>query len=118
MTHRFADRLEPATFSDDPPIGAGASDDYTDWVYLPERLFYRMLDLGRAYDLHILPSLHLYDRNELDRDRTASLIEELEFLADVVNDRALTGAITVLRDAASRAARSPLDSTRFFIEGP
>ncbi len=71
-----------------------------------------------AYDLHVLPSLHPHRRNELDHDRTASLIEELEFLVEVVNDPALLAAIAVLRDAASRVLRDPIRSKNFLIEGP
>ena len=59
-----------------------------------------------------------YDRNELDHKRTASLIDELDFLAEVVGDRDLLEKVVVLRDAALVAARNPLRSTKFFIEGP
>ena len=40
--------------------------------------FHRVQHLARAYDLHVLPSLHPHRRNELDHDRTGSLIQELE----------------------------------------
>ena len=118
MSDRFADRLDPAPYAQDEPVGAGTSEDYSGWVYVSDRLFDRMQHLARGYDLHILRGLHPYDRNELDHDRTASLIDELEFLAEVVNDRALLEAITVLRDAAFLSVRNPLTSKKFFIEGP
>jgi hypothetical protein len=118
VSDRFGDRLDPATYAQDEPVGAGTSPDFSGWVYVSDRLFARMQHLARAYDLHVLPGLHPYDRNELDHDRTASLIDELEFLTEVVNDPVLLEAITVLRNAASLATRNPLTSTRFFIEGP
>jgi hypothetical protein len=118
VSDRFGDRLDPAAYAQDEPVGAGTSPDFSGWVYVSDRLFDRMQHLARAYDLHVLPGLHPYNRNELDHDRTASLIDELEFLTEVANDRALLEAIAVLRDAALLAARSPLTSTRFFIEGP
>jgi hypothetical protein len=118
VSDRFADRLDPNSYASDEPVGAGTSDDYSGWVSIPERLFTRMQHLGRAYDLHILPGLDPYERNELDHERTASLIDELDFLAEVVSDRALLETIAVLRDAALLAARNPLRSTKFFIEGP
>jgi hypothetical protein len=118
VSDRFADRLDPGTYASDEPVGAGTSNDYKGWVSIPERLFHRMQHLGRAYELHILPGLDPYDRNELDQDRTRSLIDELEFLAQVATDRALLEVIAILRDAALDAARNPLRSTKFFIEGP
>ena len=118
MSDRFADRLDPATYAQDEPVGAGTSDDYSGWVYVPDRLFERIQHLARAYDLHVLPGLDPYHRNELDHDRTTGLIEELEFLGDVVNDPPLLKAIEVLRNAASLAARNPLASRMFLIEGP
>lgn len=118
MNDRFADRLDPKTYASDEPVGAGTSDDYSGWVSIPGRLFDRMQNLARAYELHILPGLDPYDRNELDHDRTASLIDELEFLAKVVSDRALLDKIAVLRAAALQAHRNPLHSAKFFIEGP
>ena len=118
MSDRFADRIDPATYAADEPVGAGMSGDYSDWIYVAERLFDRMQHLARGYDLHVLSSLHPIRRNELDHDRTASLIEELEFLAEVANDPALFAAIAVLRDAASRALRDPIRSKKFLIEGP
>jgi len=118
VSDRFADRLDPSTYASDEPVGAGTGDDYEGWVWIPERLFHRMQYLGRAYELHILPRLDPNDRNELDRDRTTSLIDELEFLAQVVTDRTLLENVAILRDAALDAARNPRHSTKFFIEGP
>jgi hypothetical protein len=110
--------VDPATYAHDERVGAGTSDDYSGWVYVPDRLFDRMQHLARAYDLHILPGLHPYHRNELNHERTASLIDELEFLAGIVSDGALIEAIVVLRDAASVALRSPRSSKTFLVEGP
>ena len=118
MNDRFADRLDPKTYASDEPVGAGTSDDYSGWVYVPDRLFDRIQHLARGYDLHVLPGLDPHRRNELDRHQAASLIDELEFLGRVVNDQALVEAITVLRDAASRTSRDPLGSKKFFVEGP
>ena len=118
MNDRFADRLDPGTYASDEPVGAGTTDDYSGWVSIPERLFHRMQHLARAYDLHILPGLDPYERNELDYERAASLVDELQFLGQVVTDRALLEQIGVLQDAALSATRSPLRSTKFFIEGP
>jgi hypothetical protein len=118
VSDRFTDRLDPATYAADEPVGAGTSDDYSDWVYVPDRLFDRVQHLARAYDLHVLPSLHPHRRNELNHDRITSLIEELEFLVEVVNDPALVAAIAVIRDAALRVLRDPIRSKKFLIEGP
>jgi hypothetical protein len=59
-----------------------------------------------------------YERNLLNRERPGTLIEELEFLARVVNDSALSKQIDVLRGAALPCRRSPLNSAEFVIEGP
>jgi len=119
VTGRYDDRLDPAHYASDEPVGAGPpSADYTGWVWIPERLFHRMQQLASGYELHILPGLDPYERNVLNRERTGTLIEELEFLARVVNDSALSKQIDVLRGAALPSARSPLNSAEFVIEGP
>jgi hypothetical protein len=46
VSDRFTDRLDPATYAADEPVGAGTSDDYSDWVHVPDQLSKKFLIEG------------------------------------------------------------------------
>ncbi len=53
---RYEDRLDPATYADDPVVGWFSGDPPAErWV--PERLVDRLRALGSACELHLLPLL-------------------------------------------------------------
>lgn len=74
-----------------------------------ESLFARMQHIAKAYQLHVLPRLDFYGCNSLTRDQVESLLDEIEFIARVVDDAALRPQLERLRDVAllrSRGTRS------------
>lgn len=99
MTDRFADRLAPETYRSDEPWGislveAGRPVDWTESMpdehdAIPERIGQRLLALAQAYELHQLSTLEPHAQNRLNSQQAASLVEELDFLFERVNDEAL-----------------------------
>jgi len=113
--------MDAARYRHDEPVAAGpiaATPRYSGWVSISERLFVRMKNLADAYELHVLPGIETYGDNVLNRERAGTLVEELEFLATVVNDPLLLPHIEALRDAALECTRSPFPDSELGIEGP
>lgn len=54
---RYADRFDASTYADYEPVGVFTSTDDPNAVWLPERLFHRLVAVGRGYDLHLMPRL-------------------------------------------------------------
>jgi hypothetical protein len=117
---RYGDRLEAATYEGDEPVGAGPAQDagkYEGWIWIPGRLFARMQQIAEAYELHVLPGLGFYDRNVLGREQLESLLEEIEFIGNVVDDPAIHPQLEQLRNVALKVVRAPT-RTELVIEGP
>ncbi len=89
------ERLLAATYRTDEPVGIGlANTDPETWSYMPERLFARLVHLGRAYEMHLLPLLQVHGEQVLTGQQAATLASELRFVGAVVNDPALEAAIS------------------------
>jgi hypothetical protein len=86
--NRFADRLDPGTYAaDDGTVGIFESDpSEADAVWISDRLFRRLVLLAEAYELHALPLLNSSEPVHLNRARCESVLEELEFIAERVDD--------------------------------
>jgi len=114
LTESFSDRFQPERYADDEPVSLTV-DGHT-WD-VPERLFARAQYLARAYDLHLLPTLEIYDKTQLNGHQAGTLAEELAFIRDLVDDGALRphlDAWIALALACSRSARP----ASLVIEGP
>lgn len=85
---RFADRLETATYGDDPLVGWFSADPPAE-VWVPERLVDRLRLLGAAYELHLLPLLPGCEPIDLRRPQVTHLIEEIDWVAALTDDPAL-----------------------------
>jgi hypothetical protein len=84
---RFSDRLDAETFADDPLVCVFASDaSERDALWLSERLFGRLVLVAQAYELHTLSLLGGADPVRLGRAQCQSLLDELAFVADRLND--------------------------------
>lgn len=104
----FRERTDLTTFDDDVEIGlllreAAGTVALEEW--LPERLFYRAVYLGRAYELHNLGSLDVL--GPLNHAQAGGLSEEIEFVAALVpGDDALSTALARINRLAAACARS------------
>ncbi len=86
-TDRFSDRLDAASYTDDPEVGAYEVDpDEKDSLWISERLFGRLTQVASAYELHTLPLLGGMDPVPLNRARCQELLEEVAFVAERLND--------------------------------
>jgi len=100
----LSSKLHPSTYSDDEPVGvAGVPKEELPgplpaerWQYIPQQMWHRLLGLGRAYDLHFAGVIDSVVDTVLDPVQCESFEEELRFVTEVVNDSALTAAITVI----------------------
>lgn len=102
----LTERLKWELYRDDEPVGIGARGTEPDgWVYVPERLFARLVALGQAYELHLLPVIEVYGETTLTSAQCATLGEELLFLRQVTNDEALHRVVEILIPLVELTAR-------------
>jgi hypothetical protein len=84
---RFSDRLDAASYTDDPEVGVYESDpDEDDSLWISERLFERLTKVASAYELHTLPMLGGMDPVRLNRVRCEALLDEVAFVGELLND--------------------------------
>jgi hypothetical protein len=81
------------------------------WV--PERLWWRLVGLGKAYQVHLLPLLPgATEPQFLSAQQTASLLDEVQFLADVVDDdlivRLVADLVALLIEAQQQSGENAL----------
>lgn len=115
---RFADRLDPATFADDPVVGvyeAGPED--VDSLWISERLFARLTLIGSAYEMHTLPMLGGTEPVVLNRARCESLLDEIAFVAARLDDAITIDTAQTFSDYLSRRTRNPRWAGTVTVEG-
>ena len=83
----------------------------------PESLFVRAQHLARAYELHLLPTLEVYGKTELNGHQAGVLAEELAFIRDLVDDAALRPHLEAWISLALGCSRS-VRPAALVIEGP
>ena len=124
MDLSFRNRLDPEGFVDAESVGlavVGADEPghvalEDRWRDVPEPLWSRLLLIGRAYELDFPDLMSTRDDTVLDAAQCRALCEELRFIARVVADPALAGAIDrVVGEASGVAARADL---RLIISPP
>ena len=128
VSDEFDDLFLSSTYAEDEPIRIfipGDRDrrvpdfiprDRDGWV--PERLWGRLVALGLAYQLHLLPLLAATTEPQfLNAQQVSTLDDELQFLTRVARDELLAAVVdqfrTVLLDAQQRSTDDALG-----IEGP
>lgn len=114
---RFANRLDPATYADDDEVvGVFESDaSEPDALWLSARLFRRLTGVARAYELHALPLLDDPDPVILNRARCEAVVDEIEFVAERLDDPLAIGMAQSIADyLAVRTGRSAWDGTVTF----
>jgi hypothetical protein len=115
-SEQFSARFDPDEYSDDELIHFWIVDPAEgDEKWVPERLWYRLSNLGRAYETHLLPLIPgRTDSMTLNGQQVNNLIDEIEFLVAIVNDSQIRGLADDLLPLFGEAStRQGLD-----IEGP
>lgn len=86
------------------------SPDEPDSLWLSDRLFHRLTGVAIAYDLHTLATMRVLDDDRLNRARCESLLDELAFVAERLNDPVAAGTAQAISDyVASRLGRPMWD---------
>lgn len=123
MDERFAHLFDPGRYGDEGvfvEFRAHRGDEGASVVAshaLPDELFSRMVFLGRAYELHHLGRLQLYEDAELNQLQARGLADELRFLDDVIKDSLLGPHLIQLARVADVCWRTS-EGAALLIEGP
>ena len=94
--------LRPEDYADDELVCIQCSGRE---VWLSERLFRRLMLIGRAYELHLLPLLE--QDTTLNSVQADSLLGELDFIRTVVADAAITSVLNELAPLVRTCRVSP-----------
>jgi len=100
---RFRDRLSPATYEDDVMTGVHDGDP-RGGVWVPERLFLRLVHLADAYDLHVTSRLGV-GTVVLSRPLARSFLDEVAFVGERVDDPALLPWLQRIADYGEHVLR-------------
>lgn len=116
---RFADRLNSATYNDDDgTVGVFEADPgEDDSLWISERLFLRLTAVASGYELHTLPMLGGTDPVRLNRQRCQSLLDELSFVAERLNDPIASSTAQAIQDYIAVRVRCPLWNGEVTFEG-
>jgi hypothetical protein len=115
VTTRYGDRLNLARYADDEPVRVYVPGGEERWV--SERLWHRLVSLGAAYEMHLLPLLLGTTAPQiLNGQQVNALREEIEFLISIVDDEALSLVVTDLQPLLVEAKGGDADA--LVIEGP
>jgi hypothetical protein len=106
--NRYADRLDPQTYSHEEPVALGMASEAPDtWLFVPETVFARLLALGRAYQLHLLGQvLRESQEARLNPLQCAELLDEIAFVAALVSDPVLAAWLPRVEARIAACARS------------
>lgn len=84
---RYEDRFQTSKYAEDEPVGVFVHADDPDAMWVPERLFSRLVLTARAYELHILPLLGGPERVRLNATQvTQNLLDEIAFVVHMLRD--------------------------------
>ena len=106
---KFADRLAPETYQDDDEVVGVFENDPSaeDSLWLSARLFGRLVAIASGYELHTLPMLGGAGAVQLNDLRCESLLDELAFVAERVDDPLVTSTAQLIADYVGERLRCP-----------
>ena len=125
--NEYRDRFDPKKYEEDEPVavGYGVPGTPEDWwkdiedeiAWIPESIFVRAQSIGSAYNLHLIPTINIYERTELNQSQAETLMGELGFIKTVTNDPYLHGWLERAQENVLKVMRSAKE-TVVIIEGP
>ena len=86
-------------------------------LWVSERLFGRLTLVARAYELHTLPMIGGSDPVALNRTRCEALLNELEFVAERLDDPLALQIAQAITDYVATRLRQPLWGGDVTFEG-
>lgn len=116
---RFADRLDAATYAHDDEIvrvfQRTAED--PDALCLSGKLFHRLTSVASAYRLPILALLGGSDPMTLNSPLCASLLDELAFVAERLNDPLVVAMVQTMSEYVATRAQQSVPQGTITIDG-
>jgi hypothetical protein len=115
----YADRLDASTYEDDDDtVGVfESSPDERDSLWLSGRLFHRLTGVATAYELHTLPMLGGTEAGRLNRARCETLLDELTFVAERLDDPLAVQTAQAISDYVAVRLRRPMWDGSITFEG-
>ncbi|WP_250003845.1 hypothetical protein [Actinoplanes sp. M2I2] len=85
MAGDYADRLDPSQYDNDLIVALYRKDP-ADSFDVPERVFRRLVQVAKGYELHLLPMLGDTEPVSLSAPMIQTRLHELRFVGDRLND--------------------------------
>lgn len=107
---QFAYRLDPETYSEDDEVVGVYEEDPSeaDALWVSGRLFTRLTAVARAYELHTLALLHAPDALRLNRLQCQSVLDEIAFVAERLDDPLIAELATTITWYLTLRVRRPM----------
>jgi hypothetical protein len=129
VSDEFDDLFLASTYAEDEPIRIFIPGDrdrrVPDFIprdrygWVPERLWGRLVALGLAYQLHLLPLLAATTEPQfLNAQQVSTLDDELQFLTRVARDELLAAVVDQFRTVLLDAQQRSTEDDALGIEGP
>ena len=129
VSDEFDDLFLSSTYAEDEPIRIFIPGDrdrrVPDFIprdrygWVPERLWGRLVALGLAYQLHLLPLLAATTEPQfLNAQQVSTLDDELQFLTRVARDELLAAVVDQFRTVLLDAQQRSTEDDALGIEGP
>ncbi len=103
----YSDRFDPKKYANDEPIHIWilGGDAKAQDIWIPERIWYRIVNVGKAYDLHLLPLCLPIGTDDvfLNGLQAESLIDEIVFVATIMDDDIVRDVVTKLEPLLAEA---------------
>lgn len=114
---RYDVRFDASEYAEDEPVGVFAHPDDPDAVWVPERLFWRLVFVARGYSLHTLPLLGGPEPVVLNALQVESLLDEVAFVAALLDDDPLVVDLATRLNAYLRRVLAAGPDATVTIEG-
>ena len=114
--NRYTNRFDSKTYEEEEPVAVGYGkpsvpeewwqENDKDIAWVPETLFVRAQAIASAYNLHLLPTIDIYKRTDLNKKQSETLLDEIDFINKVVNDPLLVEWLDKIKSNALKVVRS------------
>ena len=109
MIERYNNRFDITNYENDPECEIGLFDNAlieNKSIVVSERILGRLISIGAAYELHVIPMFNLYDEVYFNEHQCENMIGELEFIEYVVNDDILRDFISEVKSIVLECVRA------------
>lgn len=108
MNNKYSDKFQASNYDDGAPCIIGLFDQSImkeSCVTVFESLLLRLIKIGQAYELHILSFLDIHNDTYLNAVQCENLIDELNFISQIINDDLLQQQIKQILKPANECVK-------------